>query len=118
MIVLVIFAWLFSISHCDLEAAGIVPADDCGEVEVAREIPVSDPCDTGCKILEESAFKLDSTKAKFAIVAVLLKNSTLEAKKDPACLLTALELRPVANRDIFLFVARTSLPARAPSFVS
>ena len=111
------FAWLFSMAHCDLEAAGIVPADDCGEMAQAATGPLADPCDSGCRVLEESAFKLDSTKAKLTL-CLLLADATVQPPADSASPLPDLDSRPESNFTIHLFVARRSLPARAPSFLS
>lgn len=109
--------WLFSITHCHLEAAGWIASDDCEQT--AEATPVSgDPCDTGCKVLEKAPFKADNLTVKVAFVALVL--SEFEFSKPDS-----LQYRVIGRTETLvnvtplpLFVARTALPARAPSFLS
>lgn len=115
-------AWLFCILHCHMQAAGFIAKDlssahfESEHSKSDSDLP-SDPCETGCKVLEKAPVKVDSEKIKAAVFVALLwsaENLSVQSNGLPHTLPT-----PQPDTfDISLFVACTSLPARAPSLLS
>lgn len=117
-ILVLLGAWLAASNHCYLETAGLLPVDDCHATEQSSASQ-SDPCENDCKLVEKSVYKAQDNE-RFSICAVLL----------PLILQPVLESEPIRNESVAItawppetlhlpqFVASTSLPVRAPSFVS
>lgn len=116
-LLLATFLWLFSIAHCHLEVAGLIAMDDC---DVANEtVPFSgDPCETQCQVLEQAPAKQESSKRNVVVLAVLLTTTSVAEVADDVLVIRADSLDTDPPLSVPLFVARRTLPARAPSILS
>ncbi|MGV3772126.1 MAG: hypothetical protein ACO1QB_04435 [Verrucomicrobiales bacterium] len=114
LIMVATFAWMFSIAHCHLEAAGLIALDNCN---TENAIPINaDPCDNGCKVMEKAPVKAESSKIKVSHVFLALAARLLPIDPVASDQVSSTISSPSRVLPLSLFVARTSCPARAPSF--
>lgn len=110
--------WLLASNHCYLEAVGAVGPDQCDKTEKSSS-PQSDPCENGCKVVEKAGHKTQDIAQVPAFVAILLLDfqPELETATAPGES-KAITAWPPETLSLPQFLTRTSLPVRAPSFIS
>ena len=110
--------WLSSSNHCYLEIAGILPPDECQTTETSSSAR-GDPCETGCKLVEEAGYKNQDNRVPAFVIALLPVIFAAELEREilpnPFAAFTDW---PAATLNLPQFLARTSHSARAPSLVS
>lgn len=115
LVLLLLATWLPAANHCFLEAAGLV-SDECDTTQNATT-PSSDPCNTGCKLVEQTGFKVTQQKFHAPIPQVIAFIEIPEHLPDFSGHLP-MKNWPSENLRLPQFVLATALPIRAPSFVS
>lgn len=111
--------WVPLTSHCYLEDSGLfeAPADQCCSTDASKSSP-ADPCDTGCKLVEKSAGKIqDDQRLVVPVISLLV---SVDFTPTDATLLPVDEVTfwPPETLRLTQFIIRTSLPVRAPSLLS
>jgi hypothetical protein len=115
LVLLLLAAWLPAANHCFLETAGIF-SDECDTTQKAAT-PSSDPCDNGCKLVEQTVFKVTQQKFHAPMPPVI---AVVEIPQHPTEFFVRSPINnwPPENFCLPQFVLATALPIRAPSFVS
>ncbi|HUS36869.1 MAG TPA: hypothetical protein VM680_16100 [Verrucomicrobiae bacterium] len=108
-------AWLPATVHCELEAAGFFPMDECCETQGQG----NHRCDSGCNIVEDGGIKTECVCALPApsMVCIVLPELSLLPVTDR---LRALEPHKTdfKNNHLPEFLIATALPIRGPSLAS
>jgi hypothetical protein len=115
LVLLLLATWLPAANHCFLETAGLV-SDECDTTQNTAT-PSSDPCDTGCKLAEQTGFKV--TQQKFhAQIPLVITFVEIPEHLPKVSVRPLIHNWPTENFRLPQFVLATALPIRAPSFVS
>ena len=116
---LLIALWVPITSHCYLEQAGIIPFDECCASDAAAPTQ-TDPCDSGCKVVEKAGNYKTQNEQKISAPAILVTYcvETLLLPKVDLPPRGRIVSWPPDTLSLAQFVACTALPVRAPSFVS
>ena len=105
--------WVPATVHCELEAAGIVPMDECCQTETTDH-----RCDRGCNDIEDGGIKTECQMIVPAPPDTSIILADLSALPVPDLILEDPDPRAFKTHHLPQFVIRTALPIRGPSFVS
>ncbi|MDB6025403.1 MAG: hypothetical protein JWM68_1626 [Verrucomicrobiales bacterium] len=111
--------WVPLTSHCYLEDAGVFQesADKCCADESSQSAK-EDPCDTGCKLVEKAAGKVQNNQRFVIPILALISIVIVPQATEVASQTDKVMMWPPETLHLPQFVVTTALPVRGPSLVS